>query len=75
MDTRESSRQVKLLEERYHEIHRYARLVRARLAELGAHVAVSGEELYRGQEELAEAERDKRAILVAIEEIEDALLE
>jgi hypothetical protein len=75
MDTRESSRQVKLLEERYHEIHRYSRLVRARLAEIGAREQVSREELYRGQEELAGAERDKRAILVAIEEIEDQLVE
>lgn len=72
MDTRESSRQVKALEDRYHEIHRYARLVRARLAELGTQ---DREELYRGQEELAEAERDKRAILVAIEELEDQLVE
>jgi hypothetical protein len=75
MDTRESSRQVKLLEERYHEIHRCARLVRARLAAIGAQEEVSREELYRGQEELAEAERDKRAILVAIEAIEDQLVE
>ncbi len=75
MDTRESSRQVKVLEDRYHEIHRYALLVRARLAGLGTADEVSREELYRGQEELAEAERDKRAILVAIEEIEDQLVE
>jgi hypothetical protein len=75
MDTRESSREVKVLEERYHEIHRYARLIRARLAELGTRDEVSRDELYRGQEELAEAERGKRAILVAIEQIEDQLVE
>ncbi len=75
MDTWESSRKVKLLEERYHEIHQHARRVRARLAAIGADGMVSREELYRGQEELAEAERDKRAILVAIEEIEDQLVE
>jgi hypothetical protein len=74
MDTRESSRQVKLLEERYHEIHRHAGHVRARLAAIGIHDEASREELYRAQEELAEAERDKRAILVAIEEIENALV-
>ena len=72
MDTSENSCQVKALEDRYHEIHRYARLVRARLAELGTQ---DREELYRGQEELAEAERDQRAILVAIEELEDQLVE
>jgi len=75
MDTRESSRQVKVLEERYHEIHRYSRLIRARLAAIGTHEEVSGEELHRGQEELAEAERGKRAILVAIEALEDQLVE
>jgi hypothetical protein len=75
MDTRESSQQVKLLEERYHEIHRNARRVRARLAAMGTQDEVSREELYRRQAELAEAERDKRAILVAIEAIEDRLLE
>jgi len=75
MDTRESSRQVKVLEERYHEIHRYARLIRARLATLGTQDEGNREEVYRGQEELAGAERDKRAILVAIEEIEDQLVE
>ena len=75
MDTRESSRQVKVLEDRYHEIHRYARLVRERLAALGTQNEVSRDELYRGQEELAGAERDKRAILVAIGEIEDQLVE
>jgi len=76
MDTWESSRQVKLLEERYHEIHRHSLGVRARLAAIRAYDGeLSREELHRGQAELAEAERDKRAILVAIEAIEDQLVE
>jgi hypothetical protein len=75
MDTGESSRQVELLEERYHEIHRHARRVRARLAAIGTHDEAAREELYRGQEELAEARRDQRGILVAIEELEEQLVE
>ena len=75
MDTWKSSRQVKVLEERYHELHEHARRVRARLIAMGSHDELSREELYRGQEELAEAERDKRAVLVAIEELEDHLVE
>jgi hypothetical protein len=75
VDMQEISRQLALLDERYHEIHRHAQRVRARLAAIGTHDEVSRDELYRGQEALAAAERDQRAILVAIEEIEDQLFE
>lgn len=75
MDTGDSGRQLALLEERYHEIHRHALRIRARLAALGADDEANRDELNRGQKELAEAARDQRAILVAIEEIEDRLFE
>jgi len=60
MDTLESNRQLALLEERYHQIHRHTLRIRARQG---------------SEDEIAEAQRDQRAILVAIEEIEQHLID
>jgi uncharacterized protein involved in exopolysaccharide biosynthesis len=66
---------VAVLEDRYYEIHRHARAIRAKLASLGRGAPqASQEELSQARVQLEQAESQKRAILQKIDEIEDHLL-
>ena len=76
MNIPDSNSQVALLDEQYHEAHRCASAIRARLAKLGDGSAGAGDAgLNRARELLEQMESWKRAILHEIEEIEDHMLD